>query len=67
MQRSRFQRTMRFLAFSFAVGLGAFFLGGTVTLAVNGLRESHPSQTAKSMQSNLEGGNTCVIYRFVAI
>ena len=60
---------MRFLVFSLAVGMAAFFLGGTLTLAVGSLREVayNPAQSAKSMHSTLEGGNTCVTYRFVAI
>ena len=67
MQRSSLRRSVEFLAFSIVVALIAFSAGDTLTMAVHDLiRPSHASPASPSMGSTLKGGNTCVVFRFVA-
>jgi hypothetical protein len=65
MAQLTFRRSVGFLLFSIAVGLAAYFLGDTITLAVNGLRQTlHRSSGTDSHGPFQE--NTACNYHFVA-
>jgi hypothetical protein len=68
MQQSPLRRSVLFLGFSIAVAMFAFVTGDSLTAGVQdlGLLARHTVTTAQTVQNSLTGGNTCVIFRFVA-
>jgi hypothetical protein len=66
MQRSPLRRSVEFLAFSIVVALIAFSAGDTLTMAVRDLVHPSHASPGSAMKNPLKGGNTCVVFRFVA-